>query len=468
MVRPERRTQADLVAVALIAVAILAGVTVLWQFSDARATVSERAPKAREPSSATAVPATLDVAWQAPSPATPVPAVAGPSIITGAGGEVLGRDPASGQIRWRYARDIPLCTVGTAWGQAIAVHRKAHHCSEVTALEGTTGERGPQRNSDAELGTQLLSDGTYVTTSGNTVESWRSDLVRTQQYGVPKALRNPDNNLPRPECRRASVGVGDDLVSVIEKCPRDSLDRLTVIKAKPEDDEEPEEVFSNGIGSTNAGIVAVNQTRTAVVLRDQHKLEVYDAQGDSVGQFDLPPTTGDEAVLPKAPEQLRTVRLDPKQTKDLPKVAKSMATALREVQPGITEQSILTMAAGGPTRVAALQEDDHERVEDALDGLPGVSFGSILYWHTGTATVALDATSLTPLWNIPDTLGPGALFGGKLLVPVRAGLAVVNPGTGVPQRTIPVDRKDYAGPVQLDSVGDVVLEQRGDQLVALR
>ncbi|MFR9732128.1 hypothetical protein ACL03H_23125, partial [Saccharopolyspora sp. MS10] len=143
MVRPERRTRSDLVAVALILVAVVVAVGVVWWRSDARATVSEpaaqRLPAAPAPAG---VPAALRELWRAPSPATPVPVVARSTAITGEGGTVLGRDPATGAPRWRYERDLPLCTIGSEWGRAVAVFRKTANCSEVSSLRGDTGVGG--------------------------------------------------------------------------------------------------------------------------------------------------------------------------------------------------------------------------------------------------------------------------------------------------------------------------------------
>ncbi|MGA9871972.1 MAG: hypothetical protein WBQ44_12620, partial [Rhodococcus sp. (in: high G+C Gram-positive bacteria)] len=59
------------------------------------------------------------------------------------------------------------------------------------------------------------------------------------------------------------------------------------------------------------------------------------------------------------------------------------------------------------------------------------------------------------------------VMAGRLLVPVTGGLAVTDPATGNIERTIPVDRGSYTGPVRTTVMGDVVVEQRGDQLVAL-
>lgn len=415
MVRPERRTGADLVAVVVIVLSVLAGSGVIWFFSDARATVSQPAsgpaPELREPAT---VPARLAEAWRAPSAATPEPVVAGPTAVTAQGSEVVGRNPVTGEVRWRYARDIPLCTVGAEWGRAIAVYRKSTNCSEVTSLTGASGERGPQRNSDVGFGTRLLSDGTYVTATGRQLfVTWRSDLVRTQQYGIPTAIKVPDNNLRRPNCEYASVAVGDGRVGVIEECPQAAHDRITVIKAEPEDSEQPEEVFTTLLGGSRASVVAVNDQRVAVLLRERSELVVFDYETGRVGTFPVD-------------------------------------VAARVASPGGVRIEPTTLAEG------VVRERGGRTVEGAV------------YWHTGRGTVALDPVGLTPLWNVPGTLGTGTVLAGKLLLPVPGGVAVHDPVTGKRLRVIPVDRGDDHGSVRLNSVGRVVLEQRGDTLVALR
>lgn len=400
MVRPERRTRGDLVAVAVIVVAVLIGSGVLWFHSDARATISETAAEPLpKPPVPTSVPAALHEIWRAPSAATQVPVIAAPAVVTGNGNEVLGHDPLTGRVAWRYARDIPLCTIGTEWDRAVAVFAKSRNCSEVTSLRGPTGERGPQRNTDAEFGTRLLGDGTYLTATGRrSFESWRSDLVRTQQFGIPPQLKNPDNNIERPDCTYSSIAVGHERAAAIENCPGET-GRVTTIKTHPEDDEKPEEVFSVSLGSRDASVVAVTDERVAVVMRDDPQLVLFDNTGRVV--------------------------------------------------------------ATHPVRTGPLASDDNVRVEST-------AIGRRIYWHTGADTIALDPKTLDPLWTVPDTLGAGTSLANRLVIPVQGGMAVLDPVTGVRERVIPVDRGDHTGPVRLNSVGPVVLEQRGDTLVALR
>ncbi|HEY3692108.1 MAG TPA: hypothetical protein VGL46_17725, partial [Pseudonocardiaceae bacterium] len=115
MPAPERRARSDLAIAAVLAVAVLVVAGALWWTSDARRTTLITAdgpvPSASAAQDAP-VPASLSEAWRAPSPATPAPVVQGATVVTGAAGEVAGRNPENGSVRWSYRRDLPLCTVG--------------------------------------------------------------------------------------------------------------------------------------------------------------------------------------------------------------------------------------------------------------------------------------------------------------------------------------------------------------------
>jgi hypothetical protein len=91
-----------------------------------------------------------------------------------------------------------------------------------------------------------------------------------------------------------------------------------------------------------------------------------------------------------------------------------------------------------------------------------------VYWWTGSQTVALDGTDLAPLWTLKGTLGPALPYAGSLLVPVAAGLREVDAVRGTVERTLPVARADPTAPVRLAAAGEMVLEQRGGEVVALR
>lgn len=412
-VRPERRRRADLAVGAALVVAAVVGAAVLWWRSPVLATTSvvAVAPVVAPPAAET-VPRGFTPAWRAPSSATRAPVVAGPAVVTADGSVVVGRDASTGAEAWRYGRDLPLCVAGSGFptldggvGRVFALYRNdpspvGEFCSDLTSLRPDTGARAAQRHTDAKPGASLLADsGLVALTGADHAEVLRSpDLVRTLEYGDVPAPEQPGQQ-PRPGCTYGSFVFDARRLGVVERCPDEATDRLTVVAAEGESPEEPETRFSVPLTATGAVVVAVSEARTAVALPGPPRLLVVDAAGAEV------------ATIPLA--GLNTVA-DP---------------------PGGTVAS----AADGRHR----------------------------YWWTGTHTIALDAAALTPVWTLPGTLGAGVPYAGALLVPVPGGLAVVDPGTGAVDRTIPVDRPDRSAPVALAAQGRVLLEQRGPEVAAL-
>ncbi|MBA8930034.1 hypothetical protein BC739_007267 [Kutzneria viridogrisea] len=420
----------DLLAVLVIVLVLVAATGTWWWFSDARATTSVTGPAtATAPPRATAVPATMKQLWQAASGATTDPVVVGPTVVTAEGHQVIGHDPVTGATRWSYTRDnLDLCTVAAAWGKAVVVYHKEHNCSEVTELDGVTGARGAQRNGDAELGTQLLYDGTYLTTTGKKlIDTWRSDLVQTQQYGTVTAVVNHDKQ-PRTGCTYSSQAATAGSVAVIEQCAGESFQRLTVIKPEgtQNDGEKPNVAFSVEVPGGNARIVAVTDQRVAVAVANPNRLVVWDNAGSQVGAAPLPVPDADLAGAPKSAVEPSTA-----------------ITCTQQLDPGgkCEAGSFAVSYAGG---------------------------AKIITWYSGSKLVALDPSGMSPTWTLDGALGSGTVYADKLLVPVAEGLAVLDPLTGARSGTITVDRKGYTGPVRLSTLGDVLLEQRGGTVVALR
>ncbi len=258
---------------------VVVAAVLVWRHSPAAATVSQTAPAAAVPSAPTALPTSLTEVWRAASQATPVPLALGPDVVTGGGGDVLGRDPLTGRVRWRYHRDLPLCTVGSGFGDALAVYRNGDWCSEVTALDPATGARGPQRNSDARPGTRLLAASGLVAATGRTyLEVWRSDLVATLEYGALPAPAQP-NLQPRTGCRYGSVAVTAGRIGVLERCPGETSDRLTVLRSDGAEADQPEQIFSTLLPVRGAQLVAITESAEAVLLPGPPRLELLDGSG---------------------------------------------------------------------------------------------------------------------------------------------------------------------------------------------
>ncbi|MGI5127649.1 hypothetical protein ACQEVB_12625 [Pseudonocardia sp. CA-107938] len=408
---PERRTRGDLIAGAVLGVLVLAGAVVFGATSDAARTTSEpAAAPIVAPPPATGVPAAFTEAWRAPSRATRSPLVAGNAIVTADGSTVSGHTAADGGTAWTYERVEPLCTAGAGFGasadseRVLALYRNGEWCSELTALRPDTGTRAAARNPDLRGDTALIDNGTLVAGTGAlTIEVMRSDLVRTLEYGYLDAPINGGSQ-PRPQCLHASTLLGVDRLAVIERCPGDATDRLSVIDPDDTKDGKPVERFSKTLPASGTGLVAISGTRVAVVVPDPARIVVFDEQGNETGSF---PVTMTDAAL--------------------------------------------AAAADPPAGVPATGADARQ-----------------VSWWTGSSTVLLDPESLTPLATVDGTLGPGVTYGDATLVPVPDGLAVLGrSGTGPVVRTIPVARADRAAPVRLATQGAVLAEQRGAEVVAL-
>jgi hypothetical protein len=179
---------------------------------------------------------------------------------------------------------------------------------------------------------------------------------------------------PRSGCTYHSFAATAGRLGVVESCPTDTADRITVLRPDGGGDADtPQITFSSQLPTTGAQVVALSAERTAVVLPGPPELQILDAKGAQVSLVGL----------------------------DIPE---------SEVAP-------------------------------PPDGVAG---------------------------TLKGTLGPGTSYAGQWLVPVPRGLAVVDPTRGVVRRTVPVDRGDYSGPVALATKGDVLVEQRGTEAVALR
>jgi hypothetical protein len=403
MVRPERRTKADIAAAATIAVVIAVVASVIWWTSDARATISRpAAAPVPNPTPAREVPAALKQLWTAHSPATRVPVTVGGTVTTGDGRRVDGRDPATGESLWSYSRDTDLCGVSWVYHYAVAVYQDGRGCGQVSTIDGSTGRRGAARSSYADPRVRLSSDGTTVLSAGSTrLELWRSDMVRMMAYGETDARVKPTNRGLHSGCTLESATASSSAVAVLEACQSQADLRLVVLRPGKEDDEPEQRIVPEpGIRpGSGARVLVVSQNNTAVYLPSpQPRVDVIDETG----------TTVSSNLLPAAPSPAAVVS-----------------------QTG----NLVTWWTGNALMV--------------FDG------GNL----TQRYTIAPGETAAP--------LGPGVMMAGQLLVPVTGAIGVYDPVSGESSRYIAVDRPPSTEPVIPVVSGSRVIEQRGDTVVAL-
>ncbi|MBB1157494.1 MULTISPECIES: Rv3212 family protein [Amycolatopsis] len=288
---PWNRGRDRLIAGAIVVVVAVVAAIVAATSDNLHTSRALAEPPHALPTPPTSVPGSMTQLWQAPSSATPIPIGQSDTVTTADGSEVAGRDPLTGQIRWHYTREnLQLCTVDAAWGRVNAVYHKTMGCSEVTQLDPATGRITAQRNGDAELGTRLVNDGSHVTTTGkHLLDTWRDDLVKSMEYGKVPFLQNA-NKQPRPNCTYGTVAAAADKIGVIERCPGDRTDRLTVYKATAEHEDEPKVTYTALLAGKRARVIAMSGDLTGVLLPDQNLYVVYGADGSQKAAYpmDLP------------------------------------------------------------------------------------------------------------------------------------------------------------------------------------
>ncbi len=403
MVKPERRTKADLLAAAALVTVVAAAAALIWWTSDARATISRPAAvPAPNPTPAHTVPASLRELWRANSAATAQPVAVGGTVVTGDGRAVEGRDPATGAVRWSYSRDADLCGVSWVYRFAVAVYRDDRGCGQASTIDGSTGRRGPARTSYSNKRVELSSDGTTVLSAGDTrLELWRSDMVRMLSYGEIDARVKPTSKGLRTGCRLESAAASSSAVSVLEACGRQADLRLTLLRpAKEEDEPDQHNVAEPGIGTgSGAKVLTVSETRTAIYLpAPQPRVDILDETGTTIGS----------TLLPEPPLTSNVVT---------------------------RSSNLITWWTGHRVMVF-----------DAANLTYRYSVGP--------------AGSSAPV-------GPATLMAGKLIVPMTDGIAVCDPVTGVGEEFVAVQRPPSDAPVIPLATGSQLLEQRGPTLVAL-
>ena len=412
MVKPERRTRGDVLAAVAIAALVAIVAALIWWTSDARATISRPAatPAPTLPT-AKVVPSSLRQLWTAPSPKTTTPLVVAGNVVTGDGREVEGRDPATGNTRWTYARDLELCGVTYVYDYAVAVYPDVRGCGQVSTIDANTGERGPSRTAYADPEVRLSSDGTTVLSAGDTrLEQWRSDMVRMLSYGSLDARIKPGTPAS-PICRLVSAEASSTAVSVLEACPKQDDLRLTLLRPADEEDTPNQKYVPQPgvVDDSGARVVAVSDTTTAVyVPAPKPTVNIVDETGATVAS----------TLLPRPPSPAAT-----------------MSRA-----------------------------------------------GDLITWWTGDSVMVFSANGLRYRYtvsaagsNIP--LGPATMLAGRLLVPVTGGYDAFDPASGngvehIPVLGAPPTRSVGGLPASSAAVvpavaGSTILEQRGDELVAL-
>jgi hypothetical protein len=424
-----RRWRDIAIAVALAVLVVTAGFVVHLR-SDARATSLTTGPDTPAPAAMTTAPRTLGEVWSLTTDAG-FPAVASPygTVVTADGHAVVGHDARTGEVRWTYARsNLALCALGsgdtrpdtlTASGAVRGIltgYSKGDTCSEITLLNPITGARTDQRTGFTATDSTLVFGGPYGGfVSDDLIELWRYDLVRTIQYGDQPQPTKP--NTKHLGCRFDDLAVTTQQFATIEYCPDSDAGpdaRLVVNFADP----------NAAPDGKSKGWDALNHDPRATVDLHTTAARVLSLTSDKV------------AVLVATPEPAVVV------------YDAAGAELSRDPVPVTADDITASLAADRVTPVTVTSEARYLRV--------------------GSHLIAVRTDDLSVAWTMAGVRGTGAPVGNTLLVPVDAGLAVVDADDGAIDRTVPVDRGGWTGTVDVDTVGNTVVESRGTTVVGLR
>lgn len=444
--RARRRRDWIIAGVIALVCALVGGA--LYLTSDIRAVTSDTGADFDSPEPMATVPKTLTQAWERAIPAGGFAAVSSlGSVAVSDQHTISGLDAQTGEQRWTYGRsNRNLCAVGSGDiaettiqrphndgsdsdpRGIMAVYAHGDLCSEMVLLDPRTGARRYQRTAPNLPGGMLTFGGPYAAWYGSDrLEIWRWDLVRTLQYGDLPAPDQPGN--VHQGCTFLDAAVTNDIVATLENCSKQP--ELTVVLnwTDPNTHDKSDSPLKHrplatiNTRSTQARILGITKDRVAVLI-DGKRLAIYDRKGTEVGSSEL------TAAAPTGPTP--RITLDDDQQYALvgdllvamsPKKVSVTAT----VVPSSTEES----PSPKPTTSVSQQSD------------PAKS------------------------WTLPKVIGLPTMVGDSLLVPVAGGIAVVNPATGATERTIAVERAGNPARVDLNTVGEKIIEHRGTTVVAL-
>lgn len=253
------------------------------------------------------VPSTLTTAYSLPN--QPVPgqyrAISAHGLSISHDGDVLTATNADGSTAWTYTRsDAELCSLSTAWGKVVATYRTGVGCGDTVAIDAATGEYDSTRsaiNSPDVIPVQ--SNDRVGTVSAGRIDLWRSDLVRTVEYGDVEAKQEAQKQ-PHEECTISSALTRTENLALTESCPEEPHTTwLRFQTTTPEDSREPEMDADISVDRDGARLIAVGQDAAAVYIPGpEPRIESYNNQGNKLSSTPVKPSDAiDSGTSPFAP-----------------------------------------------------------------------------------------------------------------------------------------------------------------------
>lgn len=400
---PLRRTRGDFIATGVIAAVCV--VALLSAFFSAPIRQDHLSPAAEELTDAgtlAVVPEALTESFTLPDTSPQArPLIVKGVIVTYNDGTITGTSP-DGTTQWTYKRSAELCGMASAWGKVVAVYRTNIGCGDVVGINALTGQYANTRSAISPNRATVFSSNDRVGTIGSDgnlsrAEIWRSDLVRTVEYGDVEAPQEPEMQ-PHPGCTLTSALTRTELLAITETCEDGTWLRFQ--DTTPEDSRKPEMHESVSIPE-GSYLVAISQDAAAVHDPASSTVTSYSQDGAQLSRAEVPASN---------------------------------------------------LLADSPTGVVVPQTAD----------LP-----HHMTYFDGANLMLLDPSNLEVRTIYQSALGTGVGIADRLLYPTADGITIADWNSPETERTIPVDRGGYRGPVAVGSAGPTFVEKRGDTVVVL-
>lgn len=292
MTGPLRRKNRDLIAtgvIAAVSVAAVAGVALTAPINGSELHPAET-PVSHEPLAE--VPTELTEAFTLPDDQLPgqyLPNTVTGLVISTQDSTITAHDPGGAEI-WRYERDREICAMGTAWRKVVVTYRNNAGCGDVVAISAETGQYDSTRSAPAPDQVDSLNSNDRVGTfNPERLELWRSDLVRTLEYGAVEAEQEPGNQ-PNQDCRLTSVLTRTELLATTETCPDGTFLRFQT--TTPEDARVPEIAREVELADPGARLVAIGQEAAAIYSSSPApQITSYDSAGTQLATRAVQPVS---------------------------------------------------------------------------------------------------------------------------------------------------------------------------------
>lgn len=458
-----RRTRGDLVATAVISAIAVFGVGTVWATSDTHHAQLDNTNVGEVPQQFAApvgIADHLHPLWKMETAA--LPGVVAPVtlrdqtlIVDNAedGSSTIRAIDASGKERWNYQRSREVCSLAKAWDNFVVTYRGPNGCGDVLSFS-PEGRYTYSRSAIAPEIVAPLSSNDRVGIGGpGRVEIWRSDLVRTVEYGRVEAPQEASMQ-PAPTCIPNSALTRKELLAITETCA-DGAVWLRLTKATPEDSRKPELIGQVELKKANDQPAPHGQ-EPAARRSDDPYLVAINAEGVSV-MF----PKGRHA---KSPQPL-TISYNNKGQELSHKLVKDEVPAPPEIRTEVAHRG--AFKGHGDQHLPFGQASFvHPVTADLAHHMTWWDGHVLHFFKPGKleADYVLDNVIGTGVSLSPDEKKPGVY---PMILPTAEGLAVLNENDGKVIKTIAVDREGWTGDVHLSWANGRLVEQRGTTIVGL-